>query len=151
MINNVDMDALQEQIEAELAKQRGRSRVVMFAVNLLLLVTFAVISWLVLPLSQPDFIYGDATLTTLILMSIGWTTGVILHGAQTLVDSRATDKALRERLMAEHLKNAALEQIRQQDGDRAKRKRVERLADDEPDTVEIASLLDDDEEQQRRA
>lgn len=148
MIDNVDMEALQQKIEADLDKQRGRSRVVMFAVNLILFVTFASISWIMLPLTQPDFIFTDATLTALILLSVGWMTGVIMHGVQTLVDSRATDRAMRDRLLAEHLKNIALEQIRQQELDKAKRKRAERLTDDEPETVEIAALLDDEERTQ---
>jgi hypothetical protein len=105
-MNNIDYDAIGQRVESRLVRERNKNLIGLFVANLVLFVVFSVLVWVILPLTNFSFSYeqmSSATLATLILLSTGWLTGLILHGATALTASGALNKHLRERLTAQEI------------------------------------------------
>ena len=105
-MNNIDYDAIGQRVESRLVRERNKNLIGLFVANLVLFVVFSVLVWVILPLTNFSFSYeqmSSATLATLILLSTGWLTGLILHGATALTVSGALNKRLRERLTAQEI------------------------------------------------
>lgn len=105
-MNNIDYDAIGQRVESRLVRERNKNLIGLFLANMLMFVIFSVLVWAILPLTNLSFSYeqmDSATLTTLILLSTGWLTGLILHGATALTASGVLDKHLRERLTAQEI------------------------------------------------
>lgn len=105
MLNDlIDVEAVNERVEQALTKERSRGYIGLFVANLIVYVAFILMAWVFIPLvSGPQPILTDALLAILIMLSVGWGTGVLLHGIATAMMMGAMDKALRERVTAREL------------------------------------------------
>ncbi len=101
MLNDpIDTEAINERVEQALTKERKRIYLGLFVANLLVYI-FILMAWLFIPLvSGPQFTVPDTLLAILIMLSVGWGTGVLLHGIATATAMGAMDKSLRERVTA---------------------------------------------------
>ena len=102
MLNDlIDVEAVNERLEKALTKERKRIYLGLFLANLIVYVVFMLMAWVFIPLvSGPQIFITDALLATLIMLSVGWGTGALLHGIATASAMGAMDKALRERVTA---------------------------------------------------
>ncbi len=120
-MNNIDYEAISQRVDRKLVRERNKSLIGLFLANLIIFITFSVMVWVILPLTNFSYSYetlSSANLLTLIMLSIGWLTGLILHGVTALSASGAMNNRLRERLTAQEIER----ELRQMSHDLAKTK-----------------------------
>lgn len=110
MLNdNLDYAAIRRRVEAELQQDRRRGQIALFAVNAFIFGLFMLLTWFLVPATSPNTTASDDVLAAMILLSIGWTLGLILHAITALgIGSKSWIDRHRRRLLAREIEYARL-------------------------------------------
>ena len=99
----LDYAAIRRRVEADVQQRRRRGQIALFFVNALIFFVFMVVTWVLVPATSSNFIRSDDVLAAMIMLSIGWTTGLLMHGlsAFAIGSARWTDRRRRQFMVRE--------------------------------------------------
>jgi hypothetical protein len=133
--NQPDYRAIQRRAEAQLNRQKFRTHIGLFIVNLCLFLAFFLSGWANI---GGRGLYGEQFFVSMLLLSVGWFTGLVLHGASTWMVLRG-ERGLREQAVAREIARE-MERLGLDEPDSPrwseKSKRRARLSDDDGELVE---------------
>jgi hypothetical protein len=98
--NQLDYQAIQRRAEAEVRRSKSRAHLTLFLVNLFLFLVFMLIGWGTI---GGRGLYPEQFFVSMLLLSICWFTGLILHGTSVWMVSAASGRRLRERAIAREI------------------------------------------------
>lgn len=93
--NQLDYPRIREYVEQHLKSTKNQTRLSLFLINLIFFVVFNGIAWVAMLTRGP---IPDSLLAGLIFLSVGWLTGLIMHGTSYFLETRAGEQQMRERL-----------------------------------------------------
>jgi hypothetical protein len=133
--NQLDYRAIQRRAEAQLKRQKFRTHISLFAVNLSLFLAFFLSGWGNI---GGRGLYPEQFFVSMLFLSVGWFTGLVLHGASTWMVLRG-ERNLREQAVAREIARE-MERLGLDEPDsprwREKSKRSARLSDDDGEWLE---------------
>lgn len=149
MLNDFDYDEINRRVDERMSRERNRGLIGLFAANLIIFLVFMTLVWLVLPnVGSWQGVISTQLMLSLILLSVGWLTGLIMHAVTALMAAGVMNKATRERLTAEEIqreiKRVGLDVLAQ----REKPKRHDRLTLTEDG--ELLEVADEETARERR-
>lgn len=146
MMDNLDYQNIRDQVEAEVKRRKVIGRWTMFGVHVLIFVLFLIISW-ALVLANPDYsalLTGEDSplLGAMLMLSIGWGTGIFMHGMSLFMDSGAAERQMRNQAITRAVGQEILERAAAE-AEKPKRRLQHELAEDSAE--DIVELSDDGE------
>jgi hypothetical protein len=99
MYDNLDYRAIQRRADAQLKPRKVRIHIALFAVNLLLFLAFFLSGWANI---GGRGLYPEQFFVSMLFLSVGWFTGLVLHGASTWMVVRG-ERNLREQAVAREI------------------------------------------------
>lgn len=140
---DIDYEAVQARVEARLEREQKRSLAGLLIANSLIYGVFMILCWFVLPnATTNNLVVTGVMMVILLLLSVGWTCGLILHIVATLTALGMMQQSQRAQALAKELQAELT-------ANPAKRKRADRLLLSEDG--ELLEITDDDKLAQRRA
>ncbi|MBI5670998.1 MAG: hypothetical protein HZC41_23640 [Chloroflexi bacterium] len=116
--DNLDYTAIRRRVEIELQQERRRGQTILFAINVFLLCFFMLLTWVIIPNTSVTITSSDyfGTMTAIynawaakVLLSVGWTIGLLLHGLAAYANSsNGWIDRYRRRLLAREIEFARL-------------------------------------------
>lgn len=107
--DDLDYAAIRRRVEVELQQDRRRGQTILFAVNVFLFCLFMLLTWVVVPATSSNISMSDDALATLIMLSIGWAIGLVMHSLTAFsIGSKAWMDRHRRRLLAREIEYARL-------------------------------------------
>ena len=107
--DNLDYAALRRRVEAEVQRERQRGQKALFLVNAGIFILFLLLAWLLIPNTSTNFYASDDTFGMMIMLSVGWATGLFMHGLSAFaIGSPDWMKRHRRRIMAREIEYARL-------------------------------------------
>ncbi len=105
MLNDrIDYETVNQRVEDALKRAQRRNMLGLFLANVLIYAVFMFLGWILIPnVSSMQVFLSNAVLATFIMLSVGWGTGVFLHGVSTALALGAMNQSLRERVTAREL------------------------------------------------
>lgn len=104
-MHNDDLDyaAIRRRVDAELQQERRRGQMVLFLVNGLIFFIFMVVTWVLVPYTSTNFALTDDMLAAMMMLSVGWATGLLLHGLSAFIYSsnRWSDRHRKQAMVRE--------------------------------------------------
>ncbi len=153
MRDDWDDAAIRRQVEANLNRER-QAQVALFALNLFLLVLFALLAILAMLEAGADA-FSDTAIDLVITLIFGWASGVLLHGLSALAGRQHGGREPRRRHTVSAIADARLELIGDEagEGEPEKRKRQAGGAFRLSEEGEILEMITDEDEpfQSRRS
>lgn len=124
MRDDLDYAAIRRQVEADLDRERRRSRVALFAVDLFLLALFTLLAALVILVPSAGAVASNI-IGGMLMLIIGWAVGVLLHGLSALGFGQNWEREARRRHTVSVIADARLGLIGDEagEGEPEKRKR----------------------------
>src|SRR5690606_33415263 len=98
--HQIDYRAIRDRAAAAVRRSKSRARVSLFLVNLFLFVTFILFGW---GTAGGRGLYPDNLFFGLLLLSVGWFIGLLLHGTALWLDSASAGRRLQERAIAREI------------------------------------------------
>jgi len=98
--NQLDYRAIQRLADAAVKRQQFRTRLGLFLANLFLFAAFFLVGWANI---GGRGLYPDQFFVSMLLLSIGWFTGLILHGASLWMSSETVARRVRERFLVREI------------------------------------------------
>jgi hypothetical protein len=143
--DRVDYEALLKRVEESLAREKRNRHIRLFAANAAFFLTMMALVWLVF-FQLSHFGINDSQAVPLILLSVGWAIGLMMHAITVFGAGKKAEAQLREQIMGRELQH---EIVRLAKGDAAEKpKRAGRLAlSDDGEVIEVEA----EEEPQRKA
>jgi hypothetical protein len=143
---NPDTAALRRQVEIEVRKQRRAAQTGLFIANLIIFLVFMMLAWVIVP-STADISFTDDHMAIMIILSIGWGVGLLLHSMSARSMSKEWERVVRRRTARRLVQDAMLGISDDDDPlleiapvEKAKRGRLIEISDE----GEILDILDDD-------
>lgn len=107
--DNLDYTAIRRRVEAELQQDRRRGQIALFAVDVFIFCLFMLLTWVLVPATSSRFSMTDDVLAAMILLSIGWSVGLVMHAITALgIGSKGWIDRHRRRLLAREIEYARL-------------------------------------------
>ncbi len=107
--DHLDYAAIRRRVEVELQQERRRGQMALFMANSLIFFIFMLLAWVLVPNTSSSFFLSDDTLGMLIMLSIGWATGLFMHGLSAFsLSSKGWSDRHRKRLMVREIEYARL-------------------------------------------
>lgn len=139
MTPELDYPAIRKQIEAGIQKEKRNMRLIFFAISLVLFIAFTVIAWGMSGLNPMDAsnIPGipsnasDPLTSAMVMLNLGWFAALLFQFVNIVVDTRAGEQQIRDRVTGREMSKALLDLSEDQAGPiREKAKHMMRLSDD---------------------
>jgi hypothetical protein len=149
MTNNIDYGAIRKRVQDGVKRQITLTRATFFVVNLVLFILFMILGWGMAlsqytPLNNGD----DMVIGGMVLLSMTGFIGLLFNGISLVMETKAGQRQIRERLIAAEMGKALLNL--DDEGEEQKAKRTMALSDD----GELVEVVEDDlltDELQQRA
>jgi hypothetical protein len=107
--NQLDYAAIRRRVEVELQQERRRGQIALFAVNCMIFFVFMMVTWVLVPSTSSNFMLTDDVLAAIIMLSVGWATGLFLHGLSAFaIGSKNWNDRRRKTLMVREIEYARL-------------------------------------------
>lgn len=107
--DSLDYAAIRRRVEAELQQERRKGQIALFAVNGLIFFIFTLVTWVLVPNTSANFTLTDDMLAAMIMLSVGWATGLFLHGLSAFaIGSKSWANRRRKQLMVREVEYARL-------------------------------------------
>ncbi|GIL14493.1 MAG: hypothetical protein BroJett038_32130 [Chloroflexota bacterium] len=107
--DQLDYAAIRRRVEAELQQKRRRGQIALFAVNCMIFFIFMLLTWVLIPSTSSNFMLRDDMLAAIMMLSVGWATGLFLHGLSAFaIGSKSWNDQQRKTLMVREIEYARL-------------------------------------------
>lgn len=150
--DNLDYAAIRRRVEAELQQEHRAGQIALFLVNCLIFFVFMLVAWVLVPSTSSNFTLTDDMLAAMIMLSVGWATGVFMHGMSAFAFSSNRWAGKRRRaLMLREVEYARLgldDDLLDEPLEKAKRGKL-RLSD-EGELLDIVDDIYSDENRRRQ-
>ncbi|MBI5670999.1 MAG: 2TM domain-containing protein [Chloroflexi bacterium] len=154
--DNLDYTAIRRRVEVELQQQRRKGQIALFVVNCLIFFIFMLVTWVLVPDTSANFTLTDDMLAAMIMLSVGWATGLFLHGMAAFgIGSKSWTDQRRKQLLLREVEYARLgldDAMLDEPAEKTKRSGKLRLSDEGEllDIVEEDYAAEEPRQQRRR-
>jgi membrane-anchored glycerophosphoryl diester phosphodiesterase (GDPDase) len=142
--DNLDYRAIRKNVEKSLKRRKSIMRWVFLGVNLMMFGVFTIFAW---GMAQSTGLLvdgnpqGESLIGALIMLNIGWFTGILFQFISAIVDLKGADNQMRAQIMSEEISKAMLELgADESEAPVEKAKRMMRLSDD----GELVEIVEDE-------
>jgi hypothetical protein len=151
MINNqfnnqtsIDRDRVRQYVQDNLRKRQQIVKWVMFGANVLMFLIFNVLAWVVLftgtrtqygtvieTIDSVSYVASSAVIGMVVMLGIGWATGLFFHFLTNVVDTKAFSRPLMQRLTTEAINQQVFgDMLSEPEKQKRKRDQIAHLTDD---------------------
>lgn len=141
MSSELDYQVVQQQVEAEIERIKGRNRLVLYGVHLALYLIFVILAWFIFPTINRGAGINEIGVNIGTLLTLGWTIMLVTQGIALANEKRGEDQ-LREQLIGRAITAEMMRQGLSVSNNSDKQKRTMRLSND----GELEELVDIPEE-----
>jgi hypothetical protein len=140
----IDYEQLRFRVEQKIQREKRQVRIGLLVPNIILFVLFMLVAWVLVPRTA-GLVLSDDMLALVLILSIGWATGLLLQTVGFYMETDAYKRRLSKRYMAQEVADE-MARLDSYEVAKPKRGRLE-LGED----GELIEIVDEDEEKLKRS